>query len=66
MIFTAIGFAVLTAIAGAATALAYGYRGQRDLEREQVTYLRKQLASEPPPKPGAAHPSSSRALTSVP
>lgn len=50
-----------------ASGLAWGYRGQRDLEREQVTYLRKQLASEPPPKPGAAaHPSSSRALTSVP
>lgn len=34
---------LLACLAGAAGALAYGYRGQRDLEREQVTYLRKQL-----------------------
>lgn len=43
-----IAYAVLTAIAGGAIALAYGYRGQRDQEREQVVYLRAQLA----PKPG--------------
>lgn len=36
----AVGFALL---AGAAGALAYGYRGQRDQEREQVVYLRQQL-----------------------
>jgi hypothetical protein len=43
MIITA---AILAAVfAGAAGALAYGYRGQRDQEREQVNYLRGQLAS---------------------
>lgn len=31
-------------LAGAAGALAYGYRGQRDQEREQVNYLRQRLA----------------------
>jgi len=40
--------------AGAAGALAYGYRGQRDQEREQVVYLRKQLeARTNPPPPDA-------------
>jgi type II secretory pathway pseudopilin PulG len=39
--FTAI---IATLLAGAAGALAYGYRGQRDQEREQVNYLRDQLA----------------------
>lgn len=48
MIFTAIGFAVLAAVAGATAALAYGYRGQRDQEREQVRYLRAELAARPP------------------
>lgn len=37
----ALGFALVAA--GAAGALAYGYRGQRDQEREQVVYLRTQL-----------------------
>lgn len=57
---------VACSLAMLASGLAWGYRGQRDLEREQVTYLRKQLASEPPTKPGAAAPHPSRALTSVP
>jgi hypothetical protein len=38
-----IAYAVLAALAGGAIALAYGYRGQRDQEREQVVYLRGQL-----------------------
>lgn len=42
----ALGLA-LVAAAGAC-GLAWGYRGQRDQEREQVVYLRAQLA----PKPG--------------
>lgn len=42
-----IAYAILTAIAGGAIALAYGYRGQRDQEREQVVYLRAQLAGTP-------------------
>lgn len=38
--------ALLTALcAGAFGALAYGYRGQRDQEREQVVWLRKELAT---------------------
>lgn len=42
--------ALLTALAaGAFGALAYGYRGQRDQEREQVIYLRKQLEVRNPP-----------------
>ncbi len=48
--------ALLTALAaGAFGALAYGYRGQRDQEREQVIYLRKQLEvrSNPPPSSDA-------------
>lgn len=35
--------AIALICSGAAGALAYGYRGQRDQEREQVTYLRKQV-----------------------
>lgn len=49
--------ALLTALAaGAFGALAYGYRGQRDQEREQVVYLRKELASArtPPPPPATS------------
>ena len=45
--------ALITALAaGAFGALAYGYRGQRDQEREQVIYLRKQLdaRTNPPPR----------------
>lgn len=58
--------ALITALAaGAFGALAYGYRGQRDQEREQVVYLRKELAaarsSSPPEQPS----SSSRALAQV-
>ena len=50
--------ALLTALAaGAFGALAYGYRGQRDQEREQVVYLRKELAAAraptPPTPPGS-------------
>lgn len=40
---TLIALIILAVITGAAGALAYGYRGQRDQEREQVTYLRKQV-----------------------
>lgn len=49
MMETAFVFAI---VAGGATALAYGYRGQRDQEREQVIYLRKQLEARnnPPPR----------------
>lgn len=44
--------ALITALAaGAFGALAYGYRGQRDQEREQVVYLRKELASARAPTP---------------
>jgi hypothetical protein len=47
--------ALITALAaGAFGALAYGYRGQRDQEREQVVWLRKELADvrkPPPPTP---------------
>lgn len=63
--------ALLTALAaGAFGALAYGYRGQRDQEREQVVYLRKELAaarvSTPqPPQGEASRGDTSRALTSV-
>ena len=39
--------------AGAAGALAYGYRGQRDQEREQVIYLRKQLEARTNPPPSS-------------
>ncbi|MGE0533173.1 MAG: hypothetical protein AB7P35_17830 [Hyphomonadaceae bacterium] len=50
--------------AGAAGALAYGYRGQREQEREQVTYLRKRLERfEPQPEPSA--PQRSTAVTTV-
>lgn len=37
---------------GGAVGVAYGYRGQRDIERDQVVYLRKQIGQgrdEPPP-----------------
>lgn len=51
---------VAACFAGAAGALAYGYRGQRDMEREQVVYLRKQLEATrtPPstPSTAVAHP----------
>lgn len=40
---------VFLAVAAGATGLAWGYRGQRDIEREQVVFLRRQLGSEPPP-----------------
>lgn len=44
--------ALITALAaGAFGALAYGYRGQRDQEREQVVYLRKELATARAPTP---------------
>jgi len=44
--------ALITALAaGAFGALAYGYRGQRDQEREQVIYLRKQLEARVNPPP---------------
>lgn len=46
--------ALLTALAaGAFGALAYGYRGQRDQEREQVVYLRRQLEARTNPTPSA-------------
>jgi len=48
MMETAFVFAI---VAGGATALAYGYRGQRDQEREQVIYLRKQLEARVNPPP---------------
>ena len=56
--------------AGAAGALAYGYRGQRDQEREQVVYLRKELAAAraptpPTPQGEVQRGDTSRALTSV-
>lgn len=64
--------ALITALAaGAFGALAYGYRGQRDQEREQVVYLRRQLetrggypgapqlpAPSPPSSNVAPHPRS--------
>lgn len=50
------GLVVLAIATGAAGALAYGYRGQRDQEREQVIYLRRQVDA----LSGSA---SSRALT---
>lgn len=45
----------------AGAALAYGYRGQRDIEREQVSFLRKQLQGAPDPAPTNA-----RALATIP
>lgn len=46
--------ALLTALAaGAFGALAYGYRGQREQFREQVVWLRRELATlrgTPPPR----------------
>ena len=42
---------IAACVAGAASALAYGYRGQRDQEREQVVYLRKQLEARTNPPP---------------
>ncbi len=49
-----VGFAITLFVSGAASALAYGYRCQRDQEREQVVWLRKELADvrkPPPPTP---------------
>lgn len=43
ILLTIVAIASAGAASGAAC-LAYGYRGQRDQEREQVTYLRKELA----------------------
>ena len=40
-----LGFAITLFVSGAASALAYGYRCQRDQEREQIGYLRQQLAT---------------------
>lgn len=38
----------------AGVGFAYGYRGQRDIHRDQVSYLRRQLGgdyrADPPPK----------------
>lgn len=51
--------ALITALAaGAFGALAYGYRGQRDQEREQVVYLRKELAAARAPGPSPFTPAS--------
>lgn len=53
-------FAILAA--GIAGGIAYGYRGQVNVQRDQVEYLRGQIArlmNEPPP-------AGSRALTTVP
>ena len=44
MIGIILGTFLCALITGAAGALAYGYRGQRDQEREQVEYLRRELA----------------------
>lgn len=54
--------ALLTALAaGAFGALAYGYRGQRDQEREQVVWLRKELATlRGSPSPRSDEASASR------
>lgn len=63
-----IAYAVLAALAGGAIALAYGYRGQRDQEREQVVYLRSQLREArglAPSKDDQRPQGSSRALTTV-
>ncbi len=56
MDYFALGAALLAL--GGAVGVAYGYRGQRDIERDQVTYLRKQLAGvgEPPPAGSRALP----------
>jgi hypothetical protein len=40
---------VFLAVAAGATGLAWGYRGQRDIEREQVTFLRAQGGYKEPP-----------------
>ena len=53
----ALGAALLAL--GGAVGVAYGYRGQRDIERDQVSYLRKQLSVGDPP------PAGTRALTAV-
>ncbi|GIK48002.1 MAG: hypothetical protein BroJett013_06990 [Alphaproteobacteria bacterium] len=45
MIGIILGTFLCALITGAAGALAYGYRGQRDQEREQVEYLRAQLSA---------------------
>lgn len=53
------GLAILAA--GIAGGIAYGYRGQVNVQRDQVEYLRGQIArlmNEPPP--------TSRALATVP
>lgn len=63
--------ALITALAaGAFGALAYGYRGQRDQEREQVVYLRKELAAAraptpPTPQGEVQRGDTSRSLTTV-
>jgi len=56
---------IFLAVAAGATGLAWGYRGQRDIEREQVTFLRRQLGSEPPPAQSADR-QPSKALASFP
>jgi hypothetical protein len=49
---------VFLAVAAGATGLAWGYRGQRDIEREQVTFLRTQGGYTPPPAQTAERPTS--------
>ena len=43
--------AIALAAAFGAAGLAWGYRGQRDQEREQVVYLRAQLREARTPSP---------------
>lgn len=40
---------VFLGFAAACGGLAWGYRGQRDIQREQVTFLRAQGGYTPPP-----------------
>jgi hypothetical protein len=44
-----LGIVISVAAACGFAGLAYGYRGQRDIEREQVVFLRKQLGTGEPP-----------------
>lgn len=47
---------VFLGFAAACGGLAWGYRGQRDIQREQVTFLRVQGGYTPPPASTALAP----------
>jgi hypothetical protein len=40
---------IFLGVAAACAGLAWGYRGQRDIQREQVTFLRAQGGYKEPP-----------------